>query len=349
MGLWRFYMCFYWTEIMPQRQQQLNAWLEKVLGEPKIKLEPLAGDASFRRYFRLKHQNNQYVAMDSPPDKEPCLPFVCVDQAFRGLGLEVPIIFSQNIDAGFLLLSDLGNRLYVKELNSENVSHLYINAINKLPVIQQCKEIPGFSLESFNQNNLLEELNNFTYWFLERYLKLTLSASQSQTLEDTYKLLHENACEQPQVCIHRDYHSRNLMVRPNNGVGILDFQDAMLGPITYDLVSLIRDCYIDWPNEQVKKWALYYRQLAVDAGLLQQNITENQFLRWFDLMGMQRHLKATFIFVRKFLRDNDHTYLYDIPRTLNYVKNVCLCYDELRNFRGLLENILPMFEKVCSK
>jgi len=330
---------------MDPRQIQLQKWLSTVLDTPSLALTPITGDASFRRYFRLQHQNMDYIAMDSPPEKEPCQPFVNIAKKFLALNLRVPQIFAEDIQHGFLLISDLGDQLYIDALNNHNADQLYRHAIDQLITIQSCQNIPNHTLESFMTTELQQELAYFTKWFLEAYLALSLTQTQNQILEKTYATLLKNALEQPQYCIHRDYHSRNLMVLPNNEVGILDFQDAMIGPITYDLVSLIRDCYVDWPQTQIIKWMNYYREKALSHALLS-TTDAGLFTRWFDLTGIQRHLKATFIFARKSLRDQNDSYLQYIPRTLNYVKQIAQNYCDLSEFHDLLNQIiLPTFEE----
>lgn len=330
---------------MDQRQIQLQNWLEQELKTQAITLTPIIGDASFRRYFRMQHQNQSYIAMDAPPDREPCHPFINIAKQFLKLDLQVPLIFAENLEQGFLLISDLGEQLYVEQLTTANADKLYRNAIDKILIIQKCEPIPEYPLDSFLNGELQTELKNFSHWFVQEFLQLTLSSEQRQILASTYELLLQNAKEQPQCCIHRDYHSRNLMVLPENEVGILDFQDAMTGPITYDLVSLLRDCYIDWPQEQVANWTFYYFQKASSSQLL--NIQEQaKFIYWFDLMGIQRHLKASFIFARKFLRDNNKNYLQYIPRTLNYVNQVSSKYNELTEFYTLLTHtIWPLLQQ----
>jgi len=290
---------------MDTRKIALEKWLFGVLGGFEGELIPLVLDASFRRYFRLEHEGQRYVAMDAPPGLETCElePFVGVAKAFLDLGLQVPEIFHEDILSGFLLISDFGDRLYFKELNEQSADTLYKRAIDDLLVIQSCENIPGLLLESFNDKLLMWELEQFRHWLLKAYLGLNLSPLEEKMLDNTFNLLLQSACAQPQVCIHRDYHSRNLMVLESGHVGILDFQDAMSGPITYDLVSLLRDCYVAWPHESVEHWVTYYYEKASAKGFLN-DMSRQTFGRFFDWMGMQRHLKASFIFARKWLRDS---------------------------------------------
>lgn len=329
---------------MDDRQKQLQAWLKQILNAGKLQLMPIQGDASFRRYFRLTHQNKTLIAMDSPPDKEPCLPYIKIATALHAAGLTVPIILEKNIQDGFLLLSDLGDKLFIREVSAENADNLYQLAIQKLLHMQQNVRTDKLALESFTKSRLQTELSNCTQWYLYNFLGLSLTKQQQTVLDTTYQQLQDNAIEQPRCFIHLDYHSRNLLIIPDD-IGIVDFQDAMIGPITYDLASLIRDCYINWPVVQVNQWALEYRKAAIAAKVMPE-VSQEIFLRWFDLMGMQRHLKASFIFARKYLRDHSKFYLNDLPRTLNYIINVSQRNLSLTPFYAFLkETIEPALKR----
>lgn len=319
------------------RLQQLQQFVQQSSNGDDFTIQPLAGDASFRRYFRVFLPNQTLVAMDAPPDKEDSHPFVATAKTFAAQGLQVPEIIQADLSAGFLLISDLGDDLYFKILNNTNADELYKNAINKLITIQACAQKSPYDFPTFAPL-LIEELKRFKEWYLETHLKLSLTTTEQHLLADTFQLLADNAAAQPQLCVHRDYHSRNLMRLPNKGVGILDFQDAVWGPATYDLVSLIRDCYIAWPNEQVEQWALYYYQQALEQGTFDKK-NPTQFLQCFDWMGIQRHLKASFIFARKWHRDQNPNYLAEIPRTLNYVLTVSEKYPEFKKFREFMQNV----------
>lgn len=335
---------------MDTRLDELKAWITTQTQGAAFTIAPLAADASFRRYFRLQFADHTLVAMDAPPELEESYPFLTIAKAFHHLGLQVPKIHKENLSLGFLLIGDLGDKLYLRELKPHNAEILYGNALQDLLLIQTCREIPGWSLPHFDHHMIGKELDNFSEWFLDRYLHLHLTQHESLMLRDAFQILIDNASAQPQVCVHRDYHSRNLLVLNDNKVGIIDFQDAVWGPVTYDVVSLLRDCYIDWPQTEVEQWALTYLHNAKDANILPQSITPEQFLHWFDLMGIQRHLKASFIFVRKLLRDDHPGYLDDIPRTLHYVKTVAAKYPELAKFNKLLNQlILPKFQEVYTR
>lgn len=321
---------------MDKRYHSLKQWLATHL-QQEIELTPILGDASFRRYFRFSNKQQSYIAMDSPPHLENPTPFVAIAQSFTQLGLLVPNIYASDLNEGFLLISDLGEQLYLSELNSTTANHLYSMAIQDLNLIQSCQNISGWPLPYFDEKFMMTELQNCQTWFFERHIGLTLDQSTLQMLNKISNTLINSATEQPQCCIHRDYHSRNLMVLPNQRVGILDFQDAMWGPITYDAISLLRDCYISWPTDQVSSWALSFYQQRQSAGALK-NCSIEQFTRWFDLMSMQRHMKCLFIFARKFHRDNTSSYLSYLPRTLNYLISVSANYPEFNSFHDWLTN-----------
>jgi aminoglycoside/choline kinase family phosphotransferase len=314
---------------MPERLKLLKRWLENELDFSDYSLKPASSDASFRRYFRLTHDGSSYIVMDAPPQKEDSRPFISIARQFADVGLNVPEIIDENLAQGFLLLTDLGSRLYLEALNEATVERLYGDALGALAALQSCQPVPGL-LPDYDRGLLLTEMGLFRDWLVGRHLGIELSEAQAAMLEEAFAGLAENALNQPQVCVHRDYHSRNLMVTPHNNPGILDFQDAVIGPVTYDLVSLLRDCYIAWPRPRVDAWALGYQELALQTGILRREHDDPaQFLRWFDLMGVQRHLKAAGIFARLNHRDGKPGYLKDIPRTLGYVIDVARRYTEI--------------------
>jgi N-acetylmuramate 1-kinase len=314
---------------VPQRITQLKKWLETLPGLSGFSFDLASGDASFRRYFRIGVAGNSYIAMDAPPEKENSEPFVRVAESFERIGLNVPHIFAKDLQQGFMLLEDLGDDLYLGRLTPETVNRLYGDALGALATLQACAPIEGLPL--YDRNLLIQEMALFRDWLLTGFLKLTLSHDEQQLLDRTFDDLAASALQQPQVCVHRDFHSRNLMVRPKHNPGILDFQDALVGPATYDLVSLLRDCYIEWPDDQVEAWAMGYFELACQSGVLRAE-HEAQFLIWFDLMGIQRHLKASGIFARLNLRDGKSGYLKDIPRTLNYIDRIAGRYESMSDF-----------------
>ncbi len=323
-----------------QRITTLIDWLRNSLSLDIDHLEAASGDASFRRYFRIGHNNAQQIVMDAPPDKENILAFIRVAELFNSAGLHVPAIYRQNIEQGFLLLEDFGSTSLLDSLRAENADRLYRQALDTLFKLQTGIDIDNCGLPAYDKAMLDRELGIFHEWFLEKLLGLVLPAAVNIRLRE---LLIDSALQQPQVCVHRDYHSRNLMVLDRDSPGIIDFQDAVVGPISYDPVSLLRDCYIRWPQTQVEQWAeRYYRQL-LNAKLLAVDFA--QFKRWFDLMGLQRHLKAIGIFSRLHLRDGKPGYLADIPRTFDYILEVCEIYPELAEFnRFLHRQVLPVYQ-----
>ena len=254
------------------------------------------------------------------------------------LGLNVPEVLEQDLARGYLLLTDLGQRSYLAQLNESTVERLYGDALGALVILQAgIFTDPGF-LPEYDAVLLRRELELFREWYLGRHLGVTLSGTQTTVLDEAFTLLVRSALAQPRVWVHRDYHSRNLMVTPANNPGILDFQDAVRGPAAYDLVSLLRDCYIAWPLERIEEWALGYQTLALQSGL-PVCVDETRFLREFDLMGVQRHLKATGIFARLNHRDGKPAYLDDIPRTLGYVVGVSGRHPALHGLHHLLMDL----------
>jgi aminoglycoside/choline kinase family phosphotransferase len=324
---------------MPHRIKQLKIWLGSLPEIGDFSFAPASGDASFRRYFRIRVGARSYIAMDAPPDREDAGPFIKVAEAYEAIGLNVPHIHARDLAQGYLLLEDLGDSLYLDHLEPRTADRLYGDALGALLTIQACG--PQEGLPDYDRPLLLREMELFREWLLGRQLGLELSPAEHRMLDHVFGFLADSALEQPRVCVHRDYHSRNLMVTPSHNPGILDFQDAVLGPVTYDLVSLLRDCYISWPKTQVEAWVRGYFELAVQSGVLREE-HEEQFLRWFDLMGVQRHLKASGIFARLNQRDGKPGYLKDIPRTLGYITDLSDAYPELAGLGKLLqERVLP--------
>jgi aminoglycoside/choline kinase family phosphotransferase len=321
---------------MPQRFEALSRWLRQVLETEELRITPASGDASFRRYFRVEGGGDSRIAMDAPPDKEDTAPFIAVSRLLHAAGLTVPQVLAADPQQGFLLLTDLGSQSYLQALTEQSVEALYGDAMAALLTMQA--RVSPASLPPYDESRLLAEMELFRHWYLEGQLGLSLSAARQRRLDEVFARLAASALGQPQVFVHRDYHSRNLMVLPAGNPGILDFQDAVRGPVTYDLVSLLRDCYIAWPRQRVEAWALGYRRDAREAGVVA-DCDEATWLRWFDWMGVQRHLKATGIFARLHLRDAKPGYLDDIPRTLAYVREVSGRYSELQALRALLDSL----------
>ncbi len=331
---------------MPERLNELTHWLRQDVGLPPFDIAPASSDASFRRYFRVCYAGQSRIVMDAPPDKEDCRPFITIARAFHALGLNVPEVLETNLERGFLLLTDLGHSQYLSELNETSVSRLYGDAMQALLALQRPKTGSTALLPAYDRPLLMREMALFRDWFMERHLGLTLDKAITDALDEVFDALTQSALEQPQVWVHRDYHSRNLMVTEQGNPGILDFQDAVTGPVTYDLASLLRDCYIAWPREQVEEWGKSYHAQALKAGIIS-GIDAAQFLRWFDLMGVQRHLKAIGIFARLNIRDAKPGYLKDIPRTLGYVKEVSGRHPETAGLHALIhDRILPRMGSV---
>ena len=325
---------------MSERIHALTHWLESELGWKNPQFTAASADASFRRYFRIYKDNSSYIIMDAPPEKEDCRPFVQVTELMSGLGLHVPKIIEKSLENGFLLLSDLGDDLYLNDLDEQNADQLYGDAMAALVLLQVCEPHTA-GLPAYDQSLLQREMSLFTDWLLATHLQWSLDEEVSKGLQDIFQLLVQNALQQPQVCVHRDYHSRNLMVCADHNPGILDYQDAVIGPVTYDLVSLLKDCYVSWPRARVQDWALGYRELAIQSGILDKtHVDEAQFMRWFDWMGVQRHLKASGIFARLNHRDGKSDYLKDIPRTLGYISEVCGTYPQLDPLGEIVETVL---------
>lgn len=335
------------------RALRLRQWAEAILAEnlglsadpvDSFMFAALAGDASFRRYFRLGLRQQSWVLMDAPPDKEDSRPFVAVAAAFARLGIRVPQLMAIDLEQGFLLLEDLGDRLYLGELMSasrDQVDRLYQAAFEPLLRLQSVTELPGCTLPRYDRTLLLNELRLFDQWFIAELLQIELTPADQAMLQQLYDALIESALEQPQRPVHRDYHSRNLLLCRDNSPGVIDFQDAVIGPITYDLVSLLKDCYLLWPQPQVTCWVEQYYQAAQAAALLPA-ITLEQFHGWFDWIGVQRHLKVLGIFSRLFLRDGKAGYLADLPRVARHLLDGCEPYAQLRPFASWFRSrLLP--------
>ena len=326
---------------MTLRTKQITHWVSNKLGISDFSIKPASSDASFRRYFRITFDGKSFIVMDAPPEKEDSRPFVEVGKLLLDVGLNVPEILEQDLEQGFLLLSDLGDRQYLPELTSDSVLDLYRDALSALHRMQSGVQISHCNLPQYDENLLWNEMQLFREWYLTRHLQIELNSGHHALLDDMFALLIQSALEQPVVCVHRDYHSRNLMITQNNNPGILDFQDAVIGPITYDLVSLLRDCYVAWPREQVETWVRQYCD-DISSGKMGLDIEPRKFLSFFELMGVQRHLKAIVIFARLNIRDDKPGYLKDIPRTLNYILDVSQRTPELEPLNTfLLKEVQP--------
>lgn len=329
-------------EDVDPRAVAARRWLVQVLPDPVAALAPASADASFRRYFRVQRPSESLVLMDAPPELEPSEAFVRVADWLAQCGVHVPAVYQRDLAQGFLLLEDLGDLSYFAALRAqpERADELYRDAIASLLAMQKQGRVFQGSLPAYDEALLRRELALFSDWLCGRHLGLALTAIETEQLEATHALLCSSALGQPRVFVHRDYHSRNLMVCEQRNPGVLDFQDAVEGPISYDLVSLLKDCYLVWPQSDRARWIADYHAAAVAAGLPVGNADE--FNRWLDLMGVQRHLKAAGIFARLYHRDGKPGYLADIPRTLDYVVEAAQAHPELAEFAAFVERrVLP--------
>lgn len=321
------------------RKNQLEIWLKQVLTAQTFTLTAASADASFRRYFRvhLAHTFKGYktlIAMDAPPPQEDCTPFVNVASLFLAAGLNVPQVLAQDLTNGFLLLTDLGDDTYLSALNSTTAQKMYADATDAVIKLQLASK-PNI-LPNYDATLLTREMQLFPDWYVAKHLKFELSAEQQAVLNHTFELLNKNILAQGQVYVHRDYHSRNLMITEENNPGVLDFQDAVYGAITYDLVSLLKDAYIQWDEEQIIDWAVRYWEKARKSKLpVPTDFSE--FYRDFEWMGAQRHIKVLGIFARLSHRDGKNSYLNDMPLVLHYLRKVCERYVELRPMLRLLD------------
>jgi aminoglycoside/choline kinase family phosphotransferase len=326
------------------RLAELTRWVFEDLGFAGSRIEPASADASFRRYFRVTRGEDTYIVMDAPPGKEDLKPFVTVARILLGMGLNVPVILARDSNRGLLLLSDLGSRQYLDELKSDGtVDRLYADALEALATMQTADSGPARDLPPYSHALLMREMELMPEWFLGRHLGLEISAAEREMLDRLFETLSRSALSQPAAFVHRDYHSRNLLVTQGNNPGILDFQDAVWGPVTYDLVSLIKDCYIAWPEPRVRAWALRYREQLLAKGF-PVGLTEAEFIEGFDLVGLQRHIKVLGIFARLYYRDGKSQYLNDLPRVLNYTRETAAQYAETAEFSEFIaKRIEPEF------
>jgi aminoglycoside/choline kinase family phosphotransferase len=320
------------------RRSHLEHWLTAQLHGAAFSLAPASEDASFRRYFRATLADGRsFIIMDAPPQKEDCRPFVHVARLLHEAGVHAPEIHAADLAHGFLLLSDLGTRIYIAELPTGDADRLMRDAIDAL-VRWQLATRPG-ELPAYDEVLLRREMNLFPEWYVGRHRRKELTRAQSQTLEGIFAALVKSALAQPAVYVHRDYMPRNLMVS-NPNPGVLDFQDAVIGPISYDIVSLLRDAFISWEEERVLDWCVRYWEKARAARLpVPEDFAE--FWRAFEWMGLQRHLKVLGIFARINYRDGKPKYLEDTPRFLKYARPVAERYRELAPLARFLDEIAP--------
>lgn len=331
---------------------EISRWLRLVLPQhQQIKL--ISGDASFRRYFRVTQYNEgreeRFILMDSPTKLIPLTPFLELTKSYQKLELNPPKVIAQNLEAGLLLLSDLGDILLLSRLTLQNVAQYYAKALTLLDKVVLVKSTATYQLPQYDSQFVLTELNIFRQWFLGTHLQLNLAQSEQQLLDDTFQFLSKQILSQPVAGMHRDFHSRNLMLtEADNGdeiLHVIDYQDTVVGPITYDAVSLLRDCYARWPEPIIEPLMLQHYQQMRAAKVLDSSVDFNQYKIWFDLTGLQRHIKAVGIFARLNYRDNKPAYMDDIPLTLGYIEDISACYPQLTDFsQWITRSIKPAFK-----
>jgi N-acetylmuramate 1-kinase len=326
------------------RLADLTRWVTGDLGFAGSRIAPASVDASFRRYFRVTRGADSYIVMDAPPEKESLGPFLSVARTLLGIGLNVPVVMARDTQNGFLLMSDLGTRQYLDELVTEEAAdRLYADALDALAVMQTAGRRLAQDLPLYTHALLMREMELMPEWFLGAHLGLEISAAERGMLDRLFETLAQSALTQPAVFVHRDYHSRNLLLTSDDNPGILDFQDAVWGPVTYDPVSLLKDCYVAWPASRVHEWALRHRERLLDRGF-PLGATEAEFIQWFDLAGLQRHIKVLGIFARLSYRDGKSQYLRDLPRVLRYARDAaagCAATGEFAEF--IVKRIEPGF------
>lgn len=323
------------------REQALSAWVQQQLNDTALSIHPLPGDASFRRYARILSQNKSYMLMDAPTDKEDSRPFVNIDHFFDQHGVRVPHIVAEDLNQGFILLEDFGDTLLSTVLNDQTADHYYGQAMQQLIALQQVPTDSGL-LPAYDFNKLMTEMALLDQWFLPHF-GVGVSVEDQQMLDDAYTVLANTALSQPQVVVHRDYHCRNLMVlKDDSNLGVIDFQDAVIGAYTYDLVSILRDAYVCWPTTKVAQWmAEFWQRLPADQT---QQKSLQDFQREFDFMAAQRHIKVLGIFVRLNVRDGKLGYMKDLPLVFSYLLQEIEGYAELADFSNFIrQRVLPAF------
>ena len=323
-----------------ERQKQIGEWLATLWPGTRFSLAPASADASFRRYFRATlDDGTTRIVMDAPPATEDCRPWLKVQQLFLAAGAHVPAVIAQDLQRGFLLLSDLGCTTYLTALDSEAPAPLYADAIAALVRIQKASR-PGV-LPDYDRTLLRRELDLFPEWYLATHHRMNLSENERQALETVFERILATNLAEPKVFVHRDYHSRNLMRVAGDRAGnpgIIDFQDAVFGPISYDMVSLLKDAYVAWDEDLALDWLIRYWEMARKEGLPVAADFGN-FFRDYEWMGVQRHVKVLGIFARLFHRDGKHAYLKDMPLVARYLRKACERYGELGPLRKILDKI----------
>lgn len=322
----------------PSRAQALQDFVRNALADGGADIRPASADASFRSYWRVETGDATRIVMDAPPDKEDIGPWLDVAARLRQAGVHAPEVLAVDRERGFVLMEDLGTRTYLPELRDDTVDALYGDALDALLRMQSTVDVTG--LPGYDRGRLVAELELLPEWFLRRHLGFAPECEEWDVIEAAFTFLVHAAQEQPRAFVHRDFHSRNLLVLEQHGPGVIDFQDAVSGPLAYDLVSLLRDCYIEWDAERVDGWVEAHRQRLLHAHLLDTHVDATRFKRWFDLIGLQRHVKVLGIFCRLWYRDGKAQYLADLPLVWRYAIGVARRYPELAAFAALLERAL---------
>jgi len=323
---------------LEQSQLALVQWLNKNGYNDVYDLSPLTGDAGFRQYYRFRFKQRSFLAVIAPPFYCNNQSFIDIAHCLMSANLKVPQIFNYDLNLGYFCIEDFGNNLLASQLSPTSVKTWYQKALSLLPDLSAIS--PTSNMLTFDADFIANELNIFSEWLVEHYLSISLTQAEQSMLESSFSLLSENMLQQPQVFMHRDFHSRNLMVLSDDTIGIIDFQDAVIGPITYDAVSLLRDCYIKWPAELVNDlFSGFVNQMNERYQL---DVAHHTWQQWFDFSGMQRHLKASGIFARLLLRDKKPGYIKDIPLTLSYIVDIASQYPQLKELADFIEfKVLP--------
>ena len=316
-----------------KRLALLTEWAKKLYSS-NIEIEKASSDASFRSYYRIRSNNDTKIIMDAPPEKEPLSPFLDITKRLSKANINVPEIFELDEDLGFILMSDLGKTKYLDKLNDETVYCLYTDAMDTIHKMQT--EVDVSNLKNFDSKELTTEMDLFKDWFLKKHLNHNFDNEGLNNIQECFDSLVKIILEIPTTFVHRDFHSRNLMITDSNNPGVLDYQDALIGPITYDAVSLLKDCYVNWDKKLITEMlSTYYKKIKADYN----NIEFDEFSFWFDVVGLQRHFKAIGIFSRLNYRDNKITFMRDIPRTYKYVDEVINKYTELTSVKEMLNEM----------
>jgi N-acetylmuramate 1-kinase len=324
-----------------ERFSLVTDWVTRELRLSPRLIEPASSDASFRRYFRVFHDGGTHIVMDAPPAREDVRPYLNITVMLETAGVHVPRVYEWDTERGLLLLEDLGTRQYLPTLQAGgDADALYRDALQSLADIQVRGRESAFELPAYDREVLVREMALMPEWFCSRHLQLDLNRGQGEMITAAFEFLVAEALAQPQVFVHRDYHSRNLMITRERNPGIIDFQDALRGPVGYDLVSLLKDCYIGWPRSRIEGWVRDYRLMMHKQASHSAGINDAQMLRWFDVIGVQRHLKVLGIFARLWYRDGKSGYLKDLPLTLQYVVDACGAFPQLHALREFLQHLV---------